>query len=480
MICLCRRFTSSETLIGRNGSSRDRSQSRSTKKIIFMTISDDIRIDIDEDDLKSNDKHTLKHQNNPLRQKFQHIKFLSIRCVVTTLAVLFVMGLAAVFVALWFYVPIYVVDRFASFDSDKTPFPPTQINSFTETQIDMTLAYKYPIENYVDTTIEFEDFMTFSTGGILVANLSLPAINFGPNRRQLLNQTLTFNLLNTTEWVRLYKRWIMRTTTQNLTPQLRAPTYWNISVPIRLRMLGLTWSGIQLTKLIEWNGGLGNGAPIIRLQQEDWSIIPSLKNPGLNLTIAYINSKSVGINFGDFKFAVSVVYRDNSTLSEPVKLLDVRFPQFMYLPGTHNLTFSNQFRIDEPKSLMATTQIVNNFIQNITSIFVFRDFESRADNGKSVSWLNEILESLSFMIQVNRYRPLIDRSQVSKVSDKFGASFDHVTDWSKLQFPTLDNETLSDYFNMNRNSSFRINPGKEQQDGLTNADRAALSKLSNS
>jgi hypothetical protein len=406
---------------------------------------------------------------------------LNIKFWLIVLTLLILAAIAATIAAL-VMVPPYVQRRFENFSGSS--FPLLKFENFTDDSIYMGIESYLPFTNYFDTTIEFEDYMKFINveNGIVVSKLEFPTINFGYNRKYFLEQRLQFILTDSKEWVRLWKSWIIRALDKDVPASMQKPTKWLISFPVRVKMLGFTWKHIQINKYIEFSGHLtgGKGKSLLDMQLSDWALINSIRKPGLQITMTYSNNKEVYVNFGDFQFSAYTVYKKNETFSEPIRILDVMFPNFVIQPGTHDLTISNQLQLSEPSSLSSTMQILGNVLKKEASLIIFQDFRSY-HNGRIVQWLDEILRFLQFLIKLEPNESIIKTifgRNGDNIREKFKTTVNRIEDATTGRFkedpeqtiptatetepndgPVLNEETFSDIYDtiINQNSTNSYN-----------------------
>jgi hypothetical protein len=308
----------------------------------------------------------------------------------------------------------------------------------------------------------------------------------GPGRPYYLNHTFHLQIENELEWEYLWKQWLswslqpaqgtspppsaasstvlpigsVHKKVQPPTPVVPGYTKWRIATRVNIYMLGMVWKNVDLEKFLDWNGGknhhniftytytlllypstlnrprteilLGmqkSTAPI-DLILDDWSIIASKKTPGIRLHLQYNNSGLVAANLGNLTFEVHSLYRLNNTRSQYVHLLNIQLPEFYYRPGINKFTVENKFLMETPKSIRSSAQLLMNYARNKTSTVSLRNFrrlDSSAVPGQ-VSWVEKVLGSISFSIELSRNHTLFGMSWMDHVKNGIKTTFEEVSE----------------------------------------------------
>lgn len=188
-------------------------------------------------------------------------------------------------------------------------------------------------------------------------------------------------------------------------------TYWTLESTITIEMAGLRWTNIPITKEMIYNGGLSARNSPVTVQVANSDLYGGLNEPGLRLQLQLNNTAGlVGIHAGDLRFDVASAYSRNKTQrsQELVKLLSVRLPDFKYVSGVSNITIENNVELGSLKQLRAAAQLGTNYLANRTSTIMLRGFHAHYAwmPEEGVSWVNNVLGTLAFIVQVNRPQSL--------------------------------------------------------------------------
>ncbi|KAI3649714.1 hypothetical protein MP228_005346 [Amoeboaphelidium protococcarum] len=402
--------------------------------------------------------------------------------IITVLIILLVIT-ALGFLTIWQLVP-YMFQR--AFATPQTgPYPPCVFSDFTENGFTLKVNTSLGFTNYVWTEIHFKTPITFRylgsqarggniTGhdgmeGILVAKMPFPDVAFGRTAYQL-DTILDSQLQNTTLFAHLWKVWIahsnyIKTPEKfvNAPEEVKADTWWLLQTNVSVKMAGLYWDHITLSRRQIWNGGLDQSGKYVEVNVTGTSLAGSPVNPQLKLDLSYTNFGVMGVNLSSLAFSLYTLYR--SPLRErtlPVRIMDSKWNNFFYKPGNHNISAQNYLNINKvPYTLRAATQLATNFATNRSMILVLNHFRTYKQSNVStqdlsnlkpsgedgVGWLNEALSSVSFVVTVQRRKTLLGTlfsyvSRNNKSSPDLMTTINQVTDVSKTNSSLLNDEDV--------------------------------------
>lgn len=167
----------------------------------------------------------------------------------------------------------------------------------------------------------------------MIATMTIPqTIAFGPDVLPILNTDIDVQLKNVTQWIQLWKQWVAHSRNDTDAPEaIKKNTWWLIESRVEIRMAGVPFRNIAVSKKMIWNGGLDYPGKYLTVKMTNSAVSNPLK-PKIRLDFMYINFGKMGFNLSTFAFSVYSLYRDGkgNESTQPVRIMDTKMDNFYY------------------------------------------------------------------------------------------------------------------------------------------------------
>jgi hypothetical protein len=177
------------------------------------------------------------------------------RRILVIVLVLLALIASGLFVAFYYTVPMLLQNGFRDFKAVGS-LPPMDFWEINTHWMAFNTSFTLPVNNFVDTVIELQEPLLFSVDNETIAELPFPVMFASPTVRPTIEGNFTMRIRNVKRWEALWRRWIARAVNNNVPEEWKRETVWQLSSKAKVKMLGLEWKDIELSKEIKWNGGM--------------------------------------------------------------------------------------------------------------------------------------------------------------------------------------------------------------------------------